>query len=76
VFQFSLLVANFWDERCLQNHCPLVAKFGIRLANLLWGSDFAYVSHNGGGGILCIFLLLRAIFLFIEIFSVAKDRER
>ena len=50
VFQFALLVANFWNEGYLQNHCPLVAKFGTWLANLLWGSDFAYVSHNGGGG--------------------------
>ncbi len=50
VFQFALLVANFWNERYLQNHCPLVAKFGTWLANLLWGSDFAYVTHNGGGG--------------------------
>ena len=53
-----------------------MAKFGTWLANSLQGSDFAYVSYNGGGGILCLFLLLGAIFLFIEIFSVAKDRER
>ncbi len=58
----------------MQSHWPLAAKFGTWFANLLRGSDFAYVSHcfGGGGGILCIFLLLGAIFLFIEIFSVLK----
>jgi hypothetical protein len=43
------LVVNFWNERCLQNHRPLATKFGTWLANLLWGSDFAYVSHNCEG---------------------------
>ncbi len=57
----------------MQNHWPLAAKFGTWLANSLWESDFAYVSCNGeGGGILCLFSLLGAIFFFIEIFSVLK----
>jgi hypothetical protein len=38
VLWFVLLVANFWNERYLQNHCPLAAKFGTWLANLLKGS--------------------------------------
>jgi hypothetical protein len=33
-----LLVADFCSKRYLQNQCPLVAKFGTRHANLLWGS--------------------------------------
>ena len=49
VLYFVLLVANYWNERYLQTHWPLAAKFGTWLANLLQGSDFAYVSHNGGG---------------------------
>ena len=72
VLYFVLLVVNYWNERHLQSHWPLAAKFGNWLANSLWESDFAYVSRNGGVGILCIFLLLGAIFLFIEIFSVLK----
>ena len=72
VLYFVILVANYWNERYLQSHWPLAAKFGTWPANSLQGSDFAYVSHNGGGGILCMFLLLGAIFLFIEIFSVLK----
>ena len=70
---------NFWNERYLQSHWPLAAKYGTWFLNSLQGSDFAYASCNGGGGeggMLCLFLLLGAIFLFIEIFSVAKDRER
>ncbi len=47
---FVLLVANYWNERYLQSHWPLAAKFGTWLANSLQGSDFAYVSYNGGGG--------------------------
>jgi hypothetical protein len=77
VLYFVMIVVNYWNERHLQSHWPLAAKFGTWLANSLQGSDFAYASYNGGGGgILCLILLLGAIFLFIEIFSVAKDRER
>jgi hypothetical protein len=65
VLYLVLLVANYWNERYLQSHWPLAAKFGIWLANSLRGSDFAYASYNGGGGrgeILCLFFLLGAIF--------------
>ncbi len=73
VLYFVLLVVNYWNERHLQSHWPLAAKFGTWLANSLQGSDFAYASYNGGGGgILRLFLLLGAIFLFTEIFSVLK----
>ena len=50
VLYFFFLVGSSWNERYLQSHWPLAAKFGTWLANLLWVSDFAYVSHNGGGG--------------------------
>ncbi len=70
---FVLLVANYWNERYLRSHWPLAAKFGTWLANSLQGSDFAYAGYNGGGGgILCLFILLGATFLFTEIFSVLK----
>jgi len=50
-----------------------VAKFGTWLANLLWGSDFAYVSYNGGGGGNTMHISsVRRYFFFIEIFSVLK----
>ena len=48
LYSFSL-VANYWNVRYLQSHWPLAAKFGTWLANSLQGSDFAYVSYNGGG---------------------------
>ncbi len=51
-------------------------KFGTLLADLLWGSDFAYVSHNGGGDSMHIFPVRRYFSLHRDIFSVAKDRER
>ncbi len=46
---FVSLVVNYWNERYLQSHWPLAAKFGTWLANSLQGSDFAYASYNGGG---------------------------
>ena len=49
VLYFVILVANYWNERYLQSHWPLAAKFGTWPANSLQGSDFAYVSYNGGG---------------------------
>ena len=45
-FNFFL---NFRNERYLQSQWPLAAKYGTRFANSLQGSDFAYVSYNGGG---------------------------
>ena len=50
VLYFVILVANYWNERYLQSHWPLAAKFGTWLANSLQGSDFAYVSYTGRGG--------------------------
>ena len=50
VLYFVILVANYWNERYLQSHWPLAAKYGTRVANSLQGSDFAYASCNGGGG--------------------------
>ena len=50
VLYFVILVANYWNERYLQSHWPLAAKFGTWLANSLQGSDFAYVTYNGRGG--------------------------
>ena len=55
VLYFVILVANYWNERYLQSHWPLAAKFGTWPANSLQGSDFAYASYNGegGGGDIC-----------------------
>jgi len=39
---------------------------------LLWGSDFAYVSYNGGGGNTMRICSVRCYFSFIEILSVLK----
>ena len=50
VLYFFFLVGSSWNERYLQSHWPLAAKFGTWLADSLQGSDFAYVSYNGGGG--------------------------
>ena len=72
---FNFLL-NFRNERYLQSQWPLAAKYGTWFANSLQGSDFAYVSYNGGGVTLFMFLLLDAVFLYYrDIFSVAKDRE-
>jgi len=65
VLYFVLLVVNYWNERHLQSHWPLAAKFGTWLANSLQGSDFAYVSYNGGGVTLFMFLLLDAVSLLL-----------
>jgi len=66
VLYFVLLVSNYWNERYLQSHWPLAAKFGTWLADSLQGSDFAYVSYNGGGGVtLFMFLLLDAVSLLL-----------
>ena len=62
VLYFYFLVGSSWNERYLQSHWPLAAKFGTWLANSLQGSDFAYVSYNGGGVTLFMFLLLDAVF--------------
>ncbi len=44
----------------------LACKFAVGVCS-------AYVSHRVGGGILCIFFLLGAIFLFYrDVFSVCK----
>ena len=50
VLYFVLLVASYWNERYLQSHWPLAAKYGTWLANSLQGSDFACVTYNGRGG--------------------------
>jgi len=71
---FNFLL-NFRNERYLQSQWPLAAKYGTRFANSLQGSDFAYVSYNGRGGILCLFLLLGAIFLFIENLALQKTED-
>ena len=62
VLYFYFLVGGSWNERYLQSHWPLAAKYGTWLADSLQGSDFAYVSHNGGGVMLFMFLLLDAFF--------------
>ena len=50
VLYFYFLVGSSWNERYLQSHWPLAAKFGTWLADSLQGSDFAYASYNGGWG--------------------------
>ena len=50
VLYFFFLVGSSWNERYLQSHWPLAAKFGTWLADSLQGSEFAYVGYNGGGG--------------------------
>jgi hypothetical protein len=40
VLYFVILVANYWNERYLQSHWPLAAKFGTWPAISLQGSDF------------------------------------
>ena len=62
VLYFYFLVGSSWNERYLQSHWPLAAKFGTWLADSLQGSDFAYVSYSGGGVALFMFLLLDAVF--------------
>ena len=76
VLYFVILVANYWNERYLQSHWPLAAKFGTWPANSLQGSDFAYASYNGGGGGGNTMLIspVRRYFSFYREFSVAKDR--
>ena len=65
---FNFLL-NFWNERYLQSHWPLAAKYGTWLANSLQGSDFAYVSYNGGGGdIIHVSPVRRYFSLIIEIY--------
>ncbi len=54
VLYFVKLVANYRNEIYLQSHWPLAAKFGTWPANSLQGSDFAYVSYNGGGDTMLI----------------------
>ncbi len=59
-------------RKYLRNHCPLAAKFGTWLANLLKGSAL-HVWVIVLGGILCIFLLSDAVFLcYRDIVSVTK----
>jgi hypothetical protein len=65
VLYFYFLVGGSWNERYLQSHWPLAAKFGTWLADSLQGSDFAYVSYNGGGVALFMFLLLDAVSLLL-----------
>jgi hypothetical protein len=37
VVWFVLVVADFWSERSLQNHCPLAANFGTKARNFAVG---------------------------------------
>ncbi len=74
LFEFCfnwLLLAGV--RKYLRNHCPLAANFGTRACRFAVGVWFAYVSHPGGGVILCIFFLSDAVFLCCrDIFSVTK----
>ncbi len=80
-FSFLNFLLKFWNERYLQSHWPLAAKYGTWLANSLQGSDFAYVSYNGrgeGGGGRGIFIHVSpvrrcfSLQYFRDIFSVVK----
>ncbi len=72
LFEFCfnwLLLAGV--RKYLRNLCPLAANFGTRACRFAVGVWFAYVSHPGGGVILCIFFLSDAVFLCCrDIFSV------
>jgi hypothetical protein len=59
VLWFVLLVANFLSKRYLQNHCPLVAKFGTKACRFAVGVCFAYVSYRVGGDTMLIFPVRR-----------------
>ena len=57
VLYLFFLVGSSWNERYLQSHWPLAAKFGTWLADSLQGSESACVGYNGGGGGGNIFLV-------------------
>ena len=67
VLYFFFLVGSSWNERYLQSHWPLAAKFGTWLADSLQGSEFAYVGYNGGGrgGIIHVSPVRRCFFFSI-----------
>ncbi len=67
-----MYVVNFGMRDISEITAFFAAKFGTRLLNLLWGSDFAYVSYNGGGENTMRICSVRCYFSFIEILSVLK----